>query len=83
MPLAKVERAIPDVRVAATALLESLRAVDPAVPVDVVLPDLGPTGQSALLAVLGGDWLDAVRARGDVDPEAVHSALIDLRHALP
>lgn len=83
MPLTRMERAIPDVQVTAAVLLASLRAIDDEVPPGAVLPTLGPTGQSALIAVLGGDWLRAARSRGDVDPEPVHEALVHLRRALP
>lgn len=83
MPLTKVEGAIPDVRATADVLLAALRDVDNAVPTDAALPKLGPSGQSALIAVLGDDWLRAARAHGDVDPGPVHEALVRLRRALP
>lgn len=83
MPLTKVERAMPDVQVAADALLVHLRTVDPDVPVDAALPSLGPTGQSAMIAVLGDDWLRAARTTGDADPAPVLAILVGLRHALP
>lgn len=83
MPVAKVERAMADVTTGADALLAALRRIDPDVPPDAAVPVLGPTGQSALIAVLGGDWLRAARARGDVDPSAVLQALTGLRRSLP
>ena len=83
MPLARVERAMPDVRVAAAGLLDALRTIDPDVPAEIAVPALGPTGQSALISVLGEDWLRAARARGDVDPTPVREVLVRLRRALP
>lgn len=83
MPLAKVERATPDVTATAHTLLAALREVDPDVPDDAVIPHLGPTGQSALIAVLGDDWLRAARQTAEADPQPVLAALVALRHALP
>ncbi len=83
MPLAKAATASDDVRVAAEVLLEQLRRLDPAVPPDATLPDLGPQGLGAMIAVLGQDWQDAARASSDPDTGTVLDALVELRRALP
>lgn len=81
MSLAKAAQAHDACYVAAEALREQTRLIDPDMP-DERLPDLAPQGLGALIAVLGSDWLDAARASGS-DPQAVLDALVTLRRALP
>jgi hypothetical protein len=71
----------PDCRRTADVLVAHTRALDPEVPVGAAVPDLGPQGLGAMLAVLGRDYLAVV----DSDPEAgdVLAALVTLRRALP
>lgn len=83
MPLAKAEAATADVEAAAELLVAHLREVDRDVPSDAAVPQLGPQGLGALIAVLGGDWLAGARATGDPDPEPVTAILVSLRRSLP
>lgn len=81
MPLAKVARAHDACYSAAEALRQQTRLIDPEVP-DAPLPELAPQGIGAMIAVLGGDWLVAARARRTADPAQIHDVLLTLRRAL-
>jgi hypothetical protein len=83
LPLTKAAAATSDVYAAAHVLLNQTRRLDPAVPADAGLPNLAPQGLGAMVAVLGGDWLDAARASSEPDIDPVLDALVTLRRALP
>lgn len=83
MPLARAERATEDCRRAALVIVDQTRALSDEIPADAVLPDLGPQGLGAMLAVLGNDYLDAVRRVPHADVSVVTAALVSLRRALP
>ena len=83
MPLARASAATSDVYAAAGVLLEQTRHLDPEVPKGASLPELGPQGLGAMIAVLGQDWLDAARASSGPDVDPVLDALVTLRRALP
>jgi hypothetical protein len=83
LPLGKAATAGPDVERAAQVILGQTRLLTAEVPDDAVIPQLGPQGLGALVAVLGSDWLDAARASNEPEVEPVLDALITLRRALP
>jgi hypothetical protein len=83
MPLGRAASAADACRAAAAVILAGTRDLDPAVPADARLPDLGPHGLGSMIRVLGGDYLTAARAAGDADPGPVLDALVTLRRALP
>ena len=81
LSLDRLETCGTDCRRAAEVLVARTRALDPEVPLGARVPDLGPQGLGAMLAVLGRDYLAVV----DSDPAArdVLAALVALRRALP
>ena len=83
MPLARAERAAADCRHAALVIVDETRALTDDIPADAVLPDLGPQGLGAMLAVLGTDYVDAVRKVPGADVSVVTATLVELRRALP
>ncbi len=83
MPLARAEGAAADCRTAALVIVDQTRALGDEIPVDAELPELGPQGLGAMIAVLGTDYLDAVRRAPDADVSVVTAALVELRRALP
>ena len=83
MPLSRADAAAPAVREAAAALLAHCRELDPDIPSDAVLPDLGPAGRGPLIAVLGGEWLAAARVAEAPAASDVLDVLVSLRRALP
>ncbi len=83
LPLARVEGTAPACRRAAALILQQTRLITDDVPADACVPELQPHGLGAMLAVLGGDYLDAARASADADVSVVTAALVDLRRALP
>jgi hypothetical protein len=85
MPLAKAALATEDCHRAAEVVVAQTRLLSDDIPADSQVPDLGPQGLGAMIAVLGGDYLDAARASGSgpVDPGPVLDALVSLRRALP
>jgi hypothetical protein len=83
MPLAKAASAADDCRRAGLVIVEQTRLLTDDIPADADLPELGPQGLGAMLAVLGTDYLAAARRTPDADVSAVTAALVDLRRALP
>ena len=83
MPLARAESAARDCRQAALVIVEQTRLLTDEIPADAAVPGLGPQGLGAMLAVLGTDYLAAVRRVPDADLSAVKGALVTLRRALP
>lgn len=83
MPLARADAAAPAVRDAAQSLLAQCRLLDSGIPAEATIPELGPAGRGALIAVLGRDWLTAARTTDEPDAEAVLGILVTLRRALP
>lgn len=83
MPLAKAAGAAADCRRAALEIVEQTRILTDEIPPDATVPELGPQGLGAMLAVLGTDYLDAARRTPHADVSAVTAALVDLRRALP
>lgn len=83
MPLARAEHAAAECRQAALVIVDETRALTDEIPADAVLPDLGPQGLGAMLAVLGTDYVDAVRKVRRADVSVVTAALVALRRALP
>lgn len=83
MPLARAEGAAADCRRTALVIVEQTRALTDEIPREAAVPELGPHGLGAMLAVLCADYLDAVRASPHADITAVTAALVELRRALP
>jgi len=83
MPLARAQLAAADCRNAALVIAEQTRELTDEIPADATIPKLGPHGLGAMLAVLGSDYLDAVRQVAHADVSAVSSALTELRRSLP
>jgi hypothetical protein len=83
MPLARAESTAGDCRTAALVIVEQSRLLTDEIPADAVVPELGPQGLGAMLAVLGADYLAAVRRVPDADVSVVTGALVTLRRALP
>jgi hypothetical protein len=83
MPLSKAGQATQPCREAAEVLVAQTRTLTAEIPVDAVVPDLGPQGLGAMIAVLGHDYLDAARASSEPDLDPVLDALVALRRALP
>lgn len=83
MPVARAEQSKPACRLAAEVIVRETRRLTDEIPADAAVPDLGPTGLGAMIAVLGRDYLDAADASADADPGRVIEALVDLRRALP
>lgn len=83
MPLARAANAAADCRRAALVIVEQTRLITDEIPAEADLPDLGPQGLGAMLAVLGVDYLVAARRVPDADNSAVTGALVDLRRGLP
>lgn len=81
MPLNRMDQARGDVQECASVLLAQGRLLGVAVPADVTVPDLAPSGWGAMIAVLGQDCLAAAPA--DADLTALHAALVALRRSLP
>ncbi len=63
--------------------MERTRELSDDIPADAVLPDLGPQGLGSLLAVVGRDYLDAVRGAPAADVTEVLERLTALRRILP
>jgi hypothetical protein len=83
MSLARAEGAAADCRRAALVIVEQTRLITDEIPADASVPDLGPHGLGAMLAVLGADYLAAAERAPDADVSVVTAALVDLRRALP
>jgi hypothetical protein len=83
MPLARAQGAAADCRRAALVIVEQTRALTDDIPDDAAVPDLGPQGLGAMLAVLGADYLAAAGRVPDADVSTVTAALVALRRALP
>jgi hypothetical protein len=83
MPLARAQQAAADCRRAALVIVEETRVLTREIPDDATVPDLGPQGQGAMLAVLGADYVAAARRSPDADVSIVTDALVELRRALP
>ena len=83
MALARAEGAAADCRRAALVIIEQTRLLTDEIPADAALPELGPQGLGAMLAVLGSDYLAVVRRVPDAEVSAVTAALVELRRALP
>jgi len=83
LPLARAAAAAGDVQVCARRLVTVGRRLGVPIPTDAQVPDLGPSGLAALIAVLGRDCLDAV-PQGDAHGlQDMHAALVELRRTLP
>jgi hypothetical protein len=83
MPLAKAASAADDCRRACLVIVEQTRLLTDDIPADADLPELGPQGLGAMVAVLGNDYLAAARRSPQADVSAATAALVDLRRALP
>lgn len=83
MPLTRAVTATDDVRATAAVLVDETRLLGSGAPPEATLPELGPSGLGAMIAVLGNDWLTAARMADRADPSAVEAALVSLRRALP
>jgi hypothetical protein len=83
MPLPRAESTAGDCRRTALVIVEQTRLLTDEIPADATVPELGPQGLGAMLAVLGTDYLAAVRRVPDADLSAVTGALVTLRRALP
>lgn len=81
MPLNRAEDASTVVMECAAELVRIARLWGVPIPADAVPPALGPQGFGSMIAVLGGDCLDAAGTGTDLEP--MHAALVTLRRALP
>ena len=83
MPLPRAESAAADCRTAAQFIVDRTRPLCDDIPVDARVPALGAQGLGSMLAVVGRDYLTAVRSAPDADIAPVVDALVTLRRALP
>jgi hypothetical protein len=83
IPLQRAKGASADCRRAALVIVEQTRALTDEIPADATVPELGPHGLGAMLAVLGGDYLRAARQSTHADVSVVTAALVSVRQALP
>jgi len=81
MPLNRAADASTAVVECSAELVRIARQWGVPVPADAVPPAVGPQGFGSMIAVLGGDCLDAADAGTDFEP--MHTALVTLRRALP
>ena len=83
LPLYRAATATDACYAAAEEILERTRELDSEVPAAAVLPRLEPHGLGSLLAVIGRDYLKAVKAAPLSDARPVTDRLIELRRSLP
>ena len=83
MPLTRAAGTAADCRRAALEIVEQTRILTDEIPAGAAVPELGPQGLGAMLAVLGTDYLEAARRTPHPDVSVVTAALVDLRRALP
>ena len=83
MPHSRAEGAATDCRRAALVIVERTRLLTDEIPVEAALPEPGPHGLGAMLAVLGSDYLAAARQASQPEVSDVTAALVELRRALP
>ena len=83
MPLDRAATASVDCHQTAEILLAQTRLLTDDIPADARIPELGPSGLGAMIAVLGRDYLRAARAADVTDLTPALDALVALRRALP
>jgi hypothetical protein len=83
MPLAKAETCIDAAHETAVLILDQTRLIDASIPEDVRLPRVGVSASAAQLAVIGEDYLAAVRRSPQTDTSPVLDELVRLRRSLP
>ena len=83
LSLAKVRGCSDDVLEAAAFILGEDRRLGADIPHGSTLPQLGPHGVGALLAVVGRDYLQTAKAAPGADIRPVLDRLVALRRSLP
>lgn len=83
MPLAKAEQSLDMTHHAAALILEQTRLIDPMIPAGATVPRVSVSAAGAQLAVLGNDYLEAVRGMPNAQVTPVLDELVSLRRSLP